>query len=288
MTPTVQFQHRQVGAIRATTVVDGYRRIAPIPDRWILNAGPAEIDAALMQAGLPPNEIINSYNPLVLTGSGFCALFDTGNGPQPAGVTSGWLGESLKAADIAWGSIDTIVISHCHGDHVLGLLDAAGRSAFAQAKILVPGVEWRFWMDDAEQARAPEGRMAGLFKANRRILGAVADQITVYEWGDEILPGVTAVGTPGHSIGHTSFMVESEGERLFVQSDMTHVPYLFMPNPGWQAAYDQDPVAAEAVRREMLDRLARERILIQGFHFPFPSRGFVERQGDGFRFIPAE
>ena len=281
------FNHMQLGAIRVTTLADGFRHIAPIPDGWILNAGREEIDAELVRAGLTPGELVNSFNPVVLTGPSFCALSDTGNGPQPAGSTSGRLGESLAAAGIERGSIDTVVISHCHGDHVLGLLDAQGRSAFPGAQVLVPGVEWRFWMDDAERARAPAGRMAGLFDTNRRILSAVADQTRVYEWDEEILPGVTAVGTPGHSIGHTSFMVESEGQRLFVQSDMTHVPYLFIPHPGWRAAYDQDPAQAEATRRTMLDRLAREHIMVQGFHFPFPSRGFVEPDGDAFRYVPA-
>jgi glyoxylase-like metal-dependent hydrolase (beta-lactamase superfamily II) len=281
------FHHVQFGAIGVTTLADGFRRIAPIPEGWILNAEPAEIDAELARAGLPPGEVINSFNPVVLTGPTFCALIDTGNGPQPPGSTSGRLPESLAAAGIARDAIDTIVISHCHGDHVLGLLDAGGGPAFPRARVLVPGVEWRFWMDDAERARAPAGRMAGLFENNRRILGAVEKQVRTYEWDEEILPGVTAVGTPGHSIGHTSFNVESEGARLFIQSDMTHVPFLFLPHPGWHAAYDQDPVAAEATRRAMLDRLARERIMVQGFHFPFPSRGHVERDGEGFRYVPA-
>ena len=282
-----RFQHLQLAAIRVTTLADGFRRIAPIPEGWILNAKPGEVDAELRRAGLPPGEVINSFNPVVLTGPSFCALIDTGNGPQPPGSTSGWLRGSLAAAAISPAGIGTVVISHCHGDHVLGLLDAEGRPAFPGARILVPGVEWRFWMDDAERVRAPTGRMAGLFDSNRRILGAVADQLRTYEWGEEILPGVTAVGTPGHSIGHTSFMVESDNDRLFIQSDMTHVPFLFMPNPGWHAAYDQDPKVAEATRRDMLARLARERVMVQGFHFPFPSRGYVERDGDGFRYVPA-
>ena len=281
------FHPMTLGAIRVTTVADGFRRIAPLPAGWVLNAGMEEIDAELQKAGLPPGEVINSFNPVVLTGPSFCALFDTGNGPQPPGSTSGRLGGSLAAAGIARADIDTVVISHCHGDHVLGLLDEEGRPAFPGARILVPGVEWRFWMDDTERARAPAGRMAGLFDSNRRILGAVADQVQTYEWDDEILPGVTAVGTPGHSIGHTSFMVESQGERLFIQSDMTHVPFLFLPHPGWHAAYDQDPALAETTRRTMLGRLAREHIIVQGFHFPFPSRGYVERSGDGFRYVPA-
>ena len=135
---------------------------------------------------MPPGEVTNSFNPVVLTGPAFCALIDTGNGPQPPGSTCGWLRENLVAAGIAPDGIDTVVISHCHGDHVLGLLDPQGRPAFPGARVLVPGVEWRFWMDDAELARAPAGRMAGLFDSNRRILGAVAVGIASCRCGTAI------------------------------------------------------------------------------------------------------
>lgn len=272
-----------VGDIRVVTVADGVRRF-PLPDGFITNAGPDAINGALRAAGLPQGEITTPFNPVVVETAGRRALIDTGNG-SAAGrgpdATNGLLLRSLAAAGIEPGSVDTLVISHFHGDHVNGIADFPG------ARVLVPKPEWDFWMDDAAMAAAPPGRMAQLFEANRKVFAACRDRVGFYEWGEAVLPGVTAEGTPGHSAGHTSFTVESGGERLFIQSDVTNQPALFVAHPGWHAAFDADPVQAEATRRRVLDRAAAGRVLVQGFHFPFPSRGFIEKQGDGYRLVPA-
>ena len=278
----VRFAPHQVGDIRVITVADGVRRF-PMPEGFITNAAPDAINTALIAAGLPANEIITPFNPVLIETAGQRALVDTGNGSaagQAAGATNGLLLQSLAAAGVEPSTIDTVIISHFHGDHVMGLPDFPG------VRILVPKPEWDFWMDDAAMAAASPGRMKQLFEANRRIFAACRDRVTTYEWGDEVIPGVTAEGTPGHSAGHTSFMVESGGERLFIQSAVTNQPALFVEHPGWHAAFDADPVQAEATRRRILDRAAAERTLVQGFHFPFPSRGFIEKQGSGYRLVP--
>ena len=181
-------------------------------------------------------------------------------------------------------AIDTVIISHYHGDHMNGLLKADNTPAFPNAEILVPANEHKYWMDDGEMSRAPKGRIEGLFKNARRVFsGDVAKRVRTYEWDKEVVPGVMAVGTPGHSPGHTSFVVSSGSSKVFVQSDLTHVPYLFVRNPGWHAFYDQDAVMAEATRRKMLDMLAAEKMMVQGFHFPFPAQAYIEKTATGYR-----
>ncbi len=280
--PGPGFAPHQVGRIRVVTVADGVRRF-PIPDGFVLNAGTEAVNAALHDAGLPENEITTPFNPVLVETAGRRALIDTGNGAAAGnapGATNGLLLRSLAAGGVDPASVDTVILSHFHGDHVMGLPDLPA------ARILVPRPEWDFWMDDAAMAAAPPGRMATLFAANRRIFEPLRDRVEFYDWGDEVLPGVTAEGTPGHSAGHTSFGVESEGERLFIQSDVTNQPALFVVHPEWHAAFDADGAEAEATRRRVLDRAADERLLVQGFHFPFPSRGYIARTATGYRFDP--
>jgi glyoxylase-like metal-dependent hydrolase (beta-lactamase superfamily II) len=114
----------------------------------------------------------------------------------------------------------------------------------------------------------------------------VAKRTQTYEWGKEVVPGISAVGTPGHSAGHTSHIIASGASKVFVQADVTHVPYLFARNPHWHAMYDQDGKMAEETRRKVYDMLIAERMMVQGFHYPFPSHAYVEKSGSGYREIP--
>jgi glyoxylase-like metal-dependent hydrolase (beta-lactamase superfamily II) len=233
--------------------------------------------------------MIHHYAPIVVNTGAKLVLIDTGSGPGALKQTNGELGQlpqNLAAAGIKMTDIDAVVISHFHGDHVNGLLDENNKLAFPSAEVLVPAAEWKFWMDDGEMSRAPKGRMEGLFKNNRRVFsGEVMKRLRTYEEGKEVVLGITAVGTHGHSAGHNSHIVASGSSKVYVQADVTHVPFLFARNPGWHAFYDQDPVMAEATRRKVYDMLVAEKMLVQGFHYPFPSVAYVEKSGSGYREI---
>ena len=168
-----------------------------------------------------------------------------------------------------------------------GLLGSDGKPAFPNAEVMVPAVEHKFWMDDGEMSRAAPGRMEGLFTNNRRIFNRdIQKRLSQYEWGKDILPGITAVATPGHTPGHTSYIIASGSNKVYVQSDVTNNPALFARNPGWHAFFDQDGKEAEETRRKVYDMLVAEKMLVQGFHDPFPSLGHVERAGGGYRVVP--
>lgn len=284
------FYRYKVGDVEVAVVSDGANTF-PLADSFVLNATRDDVNAALNRAFLPADKITIHFAPLAINTGGKLVVIDTGNGPAANATTKGAVGQfpaNLMAAGIDPKNVDTVVISHFHGDHVNGLLTADNQLAFPNAQILVPAVEWKFWMDDGEMNRARAGRMQDLFKNNRRVFeAALQKKVTPYEWGKDIAPGLLAVETPGHTPGHTSFILSSGSERVFIQSDVTNHPDLFVRNPGWHANFDQDAGMAETTRRKVYDMLVADKLKVQGFHYPFPALGNVEKDGTGYRLVPA-
>lgn len=282
------FYRYRVGDFQVTAVTDGVN-VIPIPEGFVANVAKAEVGAALAAAHLEPERIAIPFTPVVVNTGSRLVVIDTGNGEANLAATKGASGQfhrNLAAAGIRAADVDTVVISHFHGDHVNGLLDPTGKAAFPNAEILVPRVEWAYWMDDGEMSRAPKGRIEGVFRNARRVFDALGRKVTPYEWDREVVPGITATGTPGHTPGHTSYVVSSGSSQVFVQSDLTNVPVLFARNPGWHLVFDQDAAMAEATRRRVYDRLAADRTMVQGFHYPFPALATLERAGNGYREVP--
>ena len=135
-------------------------------------------------------------------------------------------------------------------------------------------------------SRAPAGRMQELFQNNRRVFDALQRKVTRYEWNKEVAPGITALPTPGHTPGHTSYVIASGSDRIYVQSDVTNIPVLFARHPGWHAAFDQDGKVAEETRRRVYDMVVADKLLLQGFHYPFPGLAHLEKTTDGYREVP--
>jgi glyoxylase-like metal-dependent hydrolase (beta-lactamase superfamily II) len=283
------FYRYKVGDIEVTVATDGASTF-PLPDGFVANVKKDEVSKALAEAHRDPATVTVPYTPIVLNTGGKLVVIDTGQGEATLERSKGATGQfltNLKASGIDPGAVDMVVISHFHGDHVNGLLGADGKPAFPNAEVLVPRPEWAFWMDDGEMSRAPAGRMQDLFKNNRRVFDALQRKVTQYEWGKEVAPGVTAVGTPGHTPGHTSYVVSSGNAKVYVQSDVTNVPVLFARHPGWHIVFDQDAKMAEETRRKVYDMVAAEKLLLQGFHYPFPSLAHLEKTADGYREVPA-
>jgi glyoxylase-like metal-dependent hydrolase (beta-lactamase superfamily II) len=283
------FYRYKLGDYEITVVSDGARSF-PLPDTLVGNAQRDAVNAALEAAYMPRDVMTIYYAPIVVNTGSRLVVIDTGYGAATAAEpnsTSGQFLANLAAAGLDAKAIDTVIISHYHQDHVDGLLAADGQPAFPNAEIKVPAVEHAFWMDDGEMSRAAPGRMQGLFKNNRRVFsGEITKRLSTYDAGKEVFPGITAVSTPGHTPGHTSYVIASGAGKVYVQSDVTNNPALFARNPGWHAFFDQDGNQAETTRRKVYDMLVAEKMLVQGFHYPFPSLGHVEKDGDGYRVVP--
>jgi len=284
------FYRYKVGDIEVNVVSDGASTF-PLPDKLVLNASKEDVAGALDKAFLPRDKMTVHFAPLAINTGGKLVVIDTGNGAAAAASSKGAIGQfanNLMAAGIDPKNVDMVVISHFHGDHVNGLLDADGKPVFANAEVLVPAVEYKYWSDDGEMSRAPAGRMQDLFKNNRRVFETgLQKKVTPYQWGKEVAPGLLAVEAIGHTPGHTSFVLSSGADKVFIQSDVTNHPDIFVRNPGWHLAFDQDPAQAEATRRKVYDMLVAEKLKVQGFHYPFPGVGHIEKDGSGYRLVPA-
>jgi glyoxylase-like metal-dependent hydrolase (beta-lactamase superfamily II) len=275
----------KVGDIEIIAVADGIR-VAPVGEGFVLNAPLAEVHKALAGYGMENGNFLSTFTPTVIRNGHKTYLVDTGMGAgasQAPGSTVGFLNRNLGEAGIQPKDIDVVIISHFHGDHVNGLLAPDGSAAFPNAEVSVPEVEWNFWMSDDEMSRASPGRMQDLFKNNRRVFNPLKDRVTTHKWDKEVGKGITAQGTPGHSYGHTSYLVSSGKDAVYLIQDVLNHAVLSVRNPQWHLGFDQDPVQAEATRRKTLDMLAAEKLPIQSFHFPFPGRAYIEKSGNQYR-----
>ena len=121
----------------------------------------------------------------------------------------------------------------------------------------------------------------------KKVYAGIESKVTKYDWGKEVAPGITSIGTPGHTPGHTSFVVASGNDKILIQSDVTNIPEFFLRNPDWHVVFDVDPDLAQTTRHKFYDMAAAEKATVVGFHFTFPSIGHVEKDGANYRLIPA-
>jgi glyoxylase-like metal-dependent hydrolase (beta-lactamase superfamily II) len=278
----------KVGSVEITAVTDG-RSTFKLPDTFVANAKKDQVNEALLAAHMEKDMMTIPYTPIVINTGSKLIVMDTGTGEANFEASKGVGGQfhrNLKAAGYDRNDVDLVIISHFHGDHINGLIKPDASPSFPNAEIMVPAVEMKYFMDDAEMSKQTTDRMKGVFKGARTVFDALKRKVTQYEAGKEIAPGITSVATHGHTPGHVSYVVASGDKTLYVQADVTNHPALFARNPGWHAFFDQIPDMAEATRRKVYDMLVAEKMMVQGFHYPFPSVAYVEKAGDGYREIP--
>jgi glyoxylase-like metal-dependent hydrolase (beta-lactamase superfamily II) len=284
------FYRYKIGDAQVTAISDGVNTFA-LGDTMVLNAKKDEVAAALEKAFLPKDKMSVHFAPLVINTGGKLVVVDTGNGAAAYASSKGNVGQfgtNMTAAGFDPKNVDIVVISHFHGDHINGLLTADNTPTFPNAEVLVPAAEWKYFMDDGEMGKQTTDRMKGVFANARRVLDTgLKKKVTPYEPGKDVAPGLQAVASYGHTPGHNSFILSSGSDKVFIQSDVTNHPALFVANPGWHLMFDQDPAMAEATRRKVYDMLVADRMRVQGYHYPFPANGFVEKDGNGYRLVPA-
>src|SRR3954463_6182473 len=228
------FYRYKIGDTQVNAISDGMNTFA-LADTFVLNAKKDEVNAALEKAFLPKDKVSIHFAPLVINTGGKLVVVDTGNGPGAFASSKGNVGQfasNMAAAGFDAKAVDLVVISHFHGDHINGLLTADNALAFPNAEVLVPATEWKYFMDDGEMSRQTSERMQGVFKNARRVLEAgLKEKVTPYEWDKELASWLLPVASVGHTPGHTSFVLSSGSDKVFIQSDVTNPPALFVAHP---------------------------------------------------------
>ena len=275
----------KIGDYELTALYDGiwYR---PISDKFIRNAPFAEVEHALDAAFMPHDRLATPFTALFVNTGQKLVLIDTGTGGQIA-ASAGALRDNLVAAGLDPNAVDRIVISHFHPDHINGIKDKDNALIFPNAEIMVPGPEWAYWMDDANMNAAPAD-MRETFLNQRRIFSDIAKNVTHFEPGKEIAPGIETLAAPGHTPGHTVFAIHSGDQSLLVLSDTAQHPAVFARHPDWQAVFDVDGPQAVTTRKKIFDRAAADRMLVTGYHFPFPACGHLIKTASGYEHVPIE
>ncbi len=284
------FYRYNLGTYQITVVSDGVT-VVPRPDNYVVNASKDEVSKVFVENYLPPDKAAHSFNPIVINTGSKLIVVDTGLGPANFEQSKGRVGQfqtNLAAAGIDRNNVDTVIISHFHGDHINGLLTADNKPAYPNAEIMVPSVEWKFWMDDGEMSKGTGNPiLESNFKNARRVFDALGRKVTPYDADKEIAPGITSVASPGHTPGHTSYIVASGPEKLLVQVDITAgAAFVFVKNPDWQFVSDVDKPLAVQTRRKLYDMAIAEKMPIQAFHAGFPGLVRVEKDGNGYRWVP--
>jgi glyoxylase-like metal-dependent hydrolase (beta-lactamase superfamily II) len=275
--------HRAVGEIIVRPVIDGLW-LRKINSRFVRNASFATVRRALAEASMPKDTLAMPIVPLLMESSGRRFLLDCGTGGQ---LTSTSLAQNLAAAGIRPDSIEAILVSNFHPDHIDGLKSAEDRPVFASAEVLVHEAEWNFWMDDGNLARAKPGQERTWFLNARRVFRGMK-RVTKFTPGRELVPGITPLAAPGHTPGHVAYQITSGSEAMIALCDVTNHPALTARHPDWQPVVDMDGPRAVATRHRFLDQVSADRTTVHGYHFPYPAIGRIERRTTtGYEFVAA-
>src|SRR5450755_4661770 len=216
------FYRYKVGSYECTSINDGSRSF-PMPDTFVKNVPKDQALAAAEAAYMPKGMVTVPFNPQLINTGSKLILIDCGNGIAALEPTKGAAGRTLQnlaAAGIDPKSIDVVLMSHLHPDHTNGIRALDGAMAFPNAEIMVPAVDWAFWMSDENAAKAQSSDMMKNYFANvKKIYAGIESKVTRYDWGKEVAPGITSIAAPGHTPGHTAFAVASGDSKILIQSD---------------------------------------------------------------------
>lgn len=275
--------HFTLGDLRLTVVGDGQTGLPPHP-LYATNATPEEVEKTLERHCLPTDVYLLQCNAIIVRSSGRTVLIDTGAG-HTLGEDLGFLPSHLRNAGVAPETIDTVVLTHGHLDHVGGITKGDGSLTYPNAQFYIHEAEWRFWLSDEVDLLSmavEEGFRDNFRQAARENLSAIKGCVQTFTYGEQILPFVETVAAPGHTPGHTALLIGSGEHTLLHLADVIHHPAFDLEHPSWRTAFDQDAGEAHRTRLSLLDKAAQERALLTAYHLPFPALGHIRKEGSAY------
>ncbi len=278
------------GEYEVTVVSDGALPLGKAEDSFV-GAQPGEVNAMMRAALLDPANALLEQNAVIVNTGRHLVLFDTGMGDsmgaasQMFGPTTGRLLRNMRAAGIEPAQIDFVVLSHAHCDHCWALVDAQGNRNFPNAQVAVSEADLRFWTDDAN-IRGP-AFMEPFIRGAQKNLNAYRDRLVMVQDGREVVPGITAISAPGHTVGHTIYGISSGPRVMVYTGDLAHHHILLLQRPLLEFAFDTDPKLSAQTRSRLLERFATDQPQVLSYHFPWPGLGNVVKAGQGYAWVPA-
>lgn len=277
------FYRMMLGDFEVTALSDG-SHVFPV-DTVMIDTTAEKISSALAKddLALPLQGSINAF--LVNTGTKL-VLIDTGAGAL-YGDCCGTLLANLRASGYQPEQVDEVLLTHLHKDHVGGIA-AGGTRVFPNAVVRVAQVESSYWLSSRNRAKAPDF-LGSFFDSAAAALApyAAAGRVQSFSGNVAIVPGIASLAEAGHTPGHTGYLVESRGQKLLVWGDIVHVAPVQLADVQASVKYDSDDGAAQHARGDLLARAAREHLWIGAAHIAFPGLGHVQREGEGYRWVPA-
>ena len=271
-----------LGGFEVTTLLDGAVPVDGPHPIFGENQPPEEVAAHAEANFLPTDRMEISFTPVLVDTGESRVLFDVGNGPDGA-FAEGTLTDLLAGEGIEPESIDTVVLTHMHPDHIGGLM-RNGSPTFANARYVTGEAEYAFWSHH-DRLAGPTESTANLVQSN---VVPLAERMRFIGDEGEVVPGITAVAAFGHTPGHLAFHLESEGRRLLLWADTANHYVMSVQRPDWHVRFDMDKEAAVATRKRLMDMANADRLPVIGYHMPFPAVGFIEKPTpDSYRWVQA-
>jgi glyoxylase-like metal-dependent hydrolase (beta-lactamase superfamily II) len=274
--------HFSIGTFTISIISDGETNV-PVFPTFAINANKEEVVQILKNNSMDQETYLLQCNIMYINNGQDKILIDTGAG-KILGNNLGKLLGNLANLGVDNKDINKILLTHCHPDHIGGLVSEDGNLNFPNAEVYINETEWDFWRKsniDLSPIKNEHVR-SNMLKGINMNLKPIDAHIKTFKYNQEVISGITAVDAAGHSPGHTAFLIFSDNESLLHTADVFHNPVFDLSHPHWSTLFDYDVKKSYATRLKILDQACSDKSLISAYHVPFPGLGIVSKNSNAY------